>query len=160
MNWSLKICKITCTLTIQKSAMNFTEFIIFRRWADCARLRGHIILCRVLFQIQFIIEKQIVLDVLTIFQEIMTSQFRSALNVAKSWTLLNSGHWTFLIVRVLLNWQMFQLLFRIEKPRLDVLTLSKTFYDLSVSRNLSSKPEMRQFNPSGTERLTPWFNWD
>ena len=41
----------------------------------------------------------------------------------------------------------------IEKPRLDLLTLSTTFYDLSVSCNRFSKTEMRQFGASGTD----WF---
>ena len=40
-----------------------------------------------------------------------------------------------------------------EKPRLDVLTLYTSFYDLSVSRNLFSKAEIRQFEASGTEKL-------
>ena len=38
---------------------------------------------------------------------------------------------------------MFQLQFMIEKPRPDLLTLTTTFYDASVSRNLFSKAEMR-----------------
>ena len=37
----------------------------------------------------------------------------------------------------------------IEKPRPDLLPLSKTFYDLSVSCNLFSKPEIRQIGDSG-----------
>ena len=48
---------------------------------------------------------------------------------------------------------MFQLEFMIEKPRPDLLTLSTTFYDGSVSRNLFLKSEMRQFGASGTEGL-------
>ena len=42
----------------------------------------------------------------------------------------------------------------IEKPQPDLLTLSTTFYDLSFSRNLFSKSEMRQFGASGTEGLS------
>ena len=45
----------------------------------------------------------------------------------------------------------------IEKPRPDILTLSTTFYDLSVTRNLFSKCEMRQFGASGTEELR--YGW-
>ena len=40
----------------------------------------------------------------------------------------------------------------IVKPWPDVLTLSTTFYDLSVSRNLFSKTEMRQSGASGNQR--------
>ena len=42
---------------------------------------------------------------------------------------------------------------RVQKPRPDLLTLSTTFYDLSVSQNLYSKAEIRQFRESGTEGL-------
>ena len=35
----------------------------------------------------------------------------------------------------------------------EILTLSSTFYDLSDSRNLFSKAEMRQFGATGTEGL-------
>ena len=45
--------------------------------------------------------------------------------------------------------------FIIGKPRYDLLTLSTTFYDFSVSRNLSSKPEMRQIGASGNQ-----LTWD
>ena len=48
---------------------------------------------------------------------------------------------------------MFQLKFIIEKPRPDHLTLSTTFYDLSGSRNLYAKTEMRQVGESGTDGL-------
>ena len=41
-----------------------------------------------------------------------------------------------------------------RKPRPDLLTVSTTFYDLSVSRNRFSKAEMRQFGASGTEGLS------
>ena len=41
----------------------------------------------------------------------------------------------------------------IEKPTPDVLTLSTTFYDVSVSRNLFAKAEMRLFGASGTDGL-------
>ena len=41
----------------------------------------------------------------------------------------------------------------IEKLTLDVLTLSVTLYDLSVSRNLFVKGEKRQFSAAGTEVL-------
>ena len=37
----------------------------------------------------------------------------------------------------------------IEKPRPDILTLSNTFNDLSVSYNLFSKAGMRQFGAAG-----------
>ena len=43
----------------------------------------------------------------------------------------------------------------IEKRWPDVLTLSKTFYDLSVSRNLPSMAEMRRFGASGGDGLSP-----
>ena len=39
------------------------------------------------------------------------------------------------------------------KPTPDLLTLSTTFYDFSVSLNLFAKAEMRQFGASGTEGL-------
>ena len=48
---------------------------------------------------------------------------------------------------------MFWLQFMIEIRRPDVLTLSRTFYDLSLSRNLFSKAETRQFGAAGTEGL-------
>ena len=37
----------------------------------------------------------------------------------------------------------------IEKSRLKVFTLSTAFYDLSVSRNLFTKPEMTNLAPAG-----------
>ena len=37
----------------------------------------------------------------------------------------------------------------IEKQGLDVLTLSTTLYDLSVSRNLFQKTDMREFGSNG-----------
>ena len=42
---------------------------------------------------------------------------------------------------VLVIEHMFQLQFMIEKPQLDVLTLSTTFYNLSVSCNFFAKAE-------------------
>ena len=42
-------------------------------------------------------------------------------------------------MRVRVIRQLFQLKFMIEKSRPDLLTLTKTFYDASVSRNLFSK---------------------
>ena len=50
---------------------------------------------------------------------------------------------------------MFQLQLRVmkEKPRTDVLTLSTTFYDHSVSCNILSKAEMRHFGASEIEEL-------
>ena len=45
----------------------------------------------------------------------------------------------------------------IEKPRPELLTLTTTFYDATVSRNLFSKAEMRQFGASGTEGLNTNF---
>ena len=56
-------------------------------------------------------------------------------------------------MRVRVIRQMFQLQFMIEKPRPDLLTLSTTFYDVSVLCNLFSKAEMRQFGASGTDGL-------
>ena len=47
----------------------------------------------------------------------------------------------------------------IEKPRPDLLTLSTTFYDLPVLRNLFSKVKIRQFGESGTEGLRPKKTW-
>ena len=41
----------------------------------------------------------------------------------------------------------------IEEPPSDVLTLFTTFYDLSVSRNLSKMAEMRKFGASVMEGL-------
>ena len=49
----------------------------------------------------------------------------------------------------------------IEKPRPDLLTLSTTFYNLSVSRNLFSKAEMRLgLGASGTEGLSLSYYWE
>ena len=48
--------------------------------------------------------------------------------------------------------------FMIEKPRLDLLTLSTTLYDLSVARNLFLKAERRQFGASGTDGLNSETN--
>ena len=47
----------------------------------------------------------------------------------------------------------------IEKPTLDVLTQPATFYDLSVSRNLFAKAEMRQFGASETDELSRNFKF-
>ena len=44
--------------------------------------------------------------------------------------------------------------FNDRKTTPDVLTLSASFYDLPVSRNLFSKAELRQFGSSGTVGLT------
>ena len=41
----------------------------------------------------------------------------------------------------------------IENPQLDLLRLSTTLYDVSVSSNRFSNPEMSQFGASGTEGL-------
>ena len=59
----------------------------------------------------------------------------------------------FLFMRVRVIRQIFQLQCMIEKPRPVLLTQPTEFYDLSVSRNLFSKAEMRQFGASGTEGL-------
>ena len=48
---------------------------------------------------------------------------------------------------------MLKLQFMIEEPRPDLVTLSTALYDLSVSRNLFSKAEMRLFCALGTETL-------
>ena len=48
---------------------------------------------------------------------------------------------------------MFQLQFMIEKSRLDILTLSTTFYNLSVSRNLFSKAEQHMILSKTDGRL-------
>ena len=48
---------------------------------------------------------------------------------------------------------MLQLQRMIEKARPDLLTLSTTEYDLSLSHNLFSKAAMRQFSASGLKRL-------
>ena len=80
---------------------------------------------------------------------------QSAVKVEKSWNLKKSWHKLFLIMRVRVIRQIFQLQFMIEKPRPDLLTLSKTLYDLSVSRNLFSKAEMRQFGASGSDGFIP-----
>ena len=45
---------------------------------------------------------------------------------------------------------MFHVEFMIEKPRLDLLTLILTFYNLSVSRNLFLQAKMRLFGASRT----------
>ena len=48
---------------------------------------------------------------------------------------------------------MFKLQFMIQKPQSDLLTLSMTFYNLSVSRNPFSRAKVRQFGQSGIEGL-------
>ena len=48
---------------------------------------------------------------------------------------------------------MFQINFFIEKRQPDFLAQSTTFYELSVSRNLFLKVEMRQFGAAGTGGL-------
>ena len=45
-----------------------------------------------------------------------------------------------------------------EKPQPDLSTLSTTFFDLSFSRNLFSKTEMRQFDAVGAEGLNKHFS--
>ena len=55
----------------------------------------------------------------------------------------------FLIVRVLLIWQMIHLQFMMLQRQFDILTLSTTFYELSVFRNLFSHIEMRQSGAIG-----------
>ena len=49
--------------------------------------------------------------------------------------------------------KLFQFLFLREKLTSDVLTLSTTFYDLSVSRNLFETNEMSYFRAGGTVGL-------
>ena len=58
----------------------------------------------------------------------------------------------FSIVRVRVMWQIFQLQFIIEKLRPDVLTLSKTFYDLNVAQSLL-KGRNASISPAGSEGL-------
>ena len=53
------------------------------------------------------------------------------------------GHVFFWIVRVRVIWHMFQLQFMKEKLTPDLLTLSTTFYDVSVLCDRFSKAEMR-----------------
>ena len=57
----------------------------------------------------------------------------------------NHGTNFFLIMRVRVIRQIFQLQFMVGKQRPDLLTLPTKFYDLTVSRNLFSKAEIRQF---------------
>ena len=61
----------------------------------------------------------------------------------------------FWIVKERKDRQKFQLQFMIEKPTLDVLTLSTTSYDVSIPRNFFSKAEMRQFGAGENQRI-----WD
>ena len=61
-------------------------------------------------------------------------------------------------MRVFEIWQKCQPQFMTEKWRPDVLTLSTTFYDLTVSRNLFSKTEMRQFRTAETKGLNQIFS--
>ena len=78
---------------------------------------------------------------------------QSALKFEKSWNLKKIMAQTSLILRVGNIWLMFQLQCMIEKPRPKLLTLSTTFYALSVSFNLFSKPEIRQIGESGRQRI-------
>ena len=150
------MCQITRTLTLKK------RFSTLR--SDCARLREHRILKRVLSQLTFIIKKRR-LDVLRLFARFYAlSVLRHSLSKSKNREICDINCTLFLIVRVLVNWQMLKLQFMIEKPRPDVLTLSQTFYDLSVSCNLFLKTAMRKFGAAGTEGssgiFSPEFCWD
>ena len=89
----------------------------------------------------------------------MTSQSRSnriqssqsnQVKIVKSVILLLLIIW---IVRLHVVWQLFQIIIHKRQP--DVLTLSKIFYDLSVSRDFFSKAQIRRFGAAGTEELSP-----
>ena len=62
----------------------------------------------------------------------------------KSWNLWYSCLWFFWILRVRLFWQKLRLQFLIEKPRPDLLTLSTTFYGVSVLCNRFLKAQKAQ----------------
>ena len=59
----------------------------------------------------------------------------------------------FLIVRVYAILQMFLLQFMIENRQPDVSKVSTKFYECSVSRNLFSRAEMRQFGAARVDGL-------
>ena len=50
-------------------------------------------------------------------------------------------------------WLLIVILLLIKICKLDILTLSPTFYDLSVSRDFFSKAEVRKLSAPGTEGL-------
>ena len=81
----------------------------------------------------------------------LLSRAQYALKVTKLWNLWYLWHSFFNYERCVI-WELFQLQFMIEKP--DALTLFSTFYDLSVSCDLFSKAEMRQFGASGNQHET------
>ena len=91
----------------------------------------------------------------------MTSQSRTIRSKSKNIVKVVKFTFDFLIVRVRVLLQVFQLQFMIEKPRPDLLTPFITFYDVSVLCNLFSKGnvligpkrEPRHMRLSGTDGL-------
>ena len=145
----LNICLITHTLTIKK--IEGTKLVpriskisrFFTSRAVCTRLRGH----RRGKSVNMSGRGS---------QDFMISQSHAICPQSKkSWYLWYWCLWFFLSVKVSVLWQIFQLQFMINKRWPDVLALSTTFNDLSVSRNLFSKVKWRQFGASGNERI-----WD
>ena len=155
-NWN--ICRKFRTLRIRKSLCHdffkFHDFSTLR--ADCARLRVHRILKRLLLTLHLMIQERRpnVLTLFSRFYDLAVSRNPPSKSINREiWK--NHDTFFFLIMRVRVIWQMFQFLqFMIEKPRPELLTLSTKFYDLSVSHNLFSKAKIRQFGEWGSEGLT------
>ena len=99
-----------------------------------------------MFQLQIMIEKlrPDLLTLSTTFYDVSVS--RNPVSKSKNSKicdiLANAFFW---IVRERVVWKRFQLQFMIGKLKPDLLTLSTTFYDFTVSLNLLAKGEMRQF---------------
>ena len=85
------------------------------------------------------------------FFELVVQKFTKSSDVKWKWKIeLKSVSKPHQLKKLKKNRQTF---IKIEKPRPDVLTLSTTFCDLTVSRKVSAKAEMRQFDASATDGL-------
>ena len=97
-NWSWNFCKITRTLMFDKNQCHeyhkLRDFLTFR--VDCATLREHWIMERVLPKLQFMIVKRQTRRFDTISKTLWPlSLVPSALRDEKSWNLWYSLHWIF-----------------------------------------------------------------
>ena len=119
-----------------------------------ARVKVHRILWIVLFQLQFMAEEWRP-DLLTLFPRFYDPSVSPKLTLCQKSRSLRNSCFRFLIkIVVRANSKIFQLQFVIETRRFDVLTLSTTFYDLSVSRNIFWKAKLCHFGVAGTLGLT------
>ena len=133
--WSRKFCQTTLTLMIKK--YKWQEYhIFFTLKADCARLRGYLISKRV--------SKRLAIICVTWIEALVTT-FTRYYDLAVSCNPFSKSNNR----DICEIWPVFQLQFM--KWTSDVLT----FNHRSVSRNLSSKVELRQFGNRGNQRI-----WD